>query len=83
MSKRATRWLRGYDKVTEVVEIEYPLSEKWELKRLQDLFGVPVNDPMFSCFPVGADEAAALSGAVSGAITLDTHDFFLEADADE
>lgn len=83
MRKRVSRWVRGYDKVTEAVAVEYPLSEKWDLNRLQALFGVPADDPMFDCFPIGADEAAVLSEAVSGTIALDTHDFFLEANAEE
>ena len=83
MSKRIARWIRGYDKATEAVTLEYRLSEDWDLNRLQALFGVPAGNPMLDCFPIGAHEAAALSTAVAGAITLDTHDFFLEADAEE
>lgn len=81
-SQSVTRWVRGYDKMTETVAVEYLLSEKWDLKRLQALFGVPANDPMFDSFPIGADEAAILSEVVSGALALDTHDFFLARSPD-
>jgi hypothetical protein len=68
--------------VRETVAIEYSLSTDWDLGRLQVLFGLSGDDPMFDSFPIGAREAAALAGSVNGSIRLDLYEFFLEADSE-
>lgn len=83
MSDRVTRWIRGYDRVSETIAAEYPLSRDWDLAQLQTLFGLSGDNPMFDSFPIGTREAAALAASTNGSIALDLYDFFLEADSEE
>jgi hypothetical protein len=77
-----SRWVRGYSKASERLTVEYALPEAWDLARLQELFAADSQDPMFDCFPIGEREALALADSVSGPISLEECDFFLEANAE-
>ncbi|MEY2934728.1 MAG: hypothetical protein RL033_5477 [Pseudomonadota bacterium] len=62
---KISRWVRGYDRTSENLVVEYLLPDAWDLVRLQELFGVTTGDPMFDCFP--APLLLALTRRESGA----------------
>lgn len=65
------RYLRGYDRKTEALVHEIPLSEPVDLENLRRLFGVPDDDPLIvDCYP--------LTGSV---LAYASYDYFLECDA--
>jgi len=83
MSMHIARWIRGYHRVGDAVAVEYPLPKGWDVRALQQLFGLPPDDLLVDSFPIGAREAAALSVGVDGTIDVNVYDFFLEAEAEE
>ncbi len=83
MSVRIARWIRGYSRTEDKVAVEYALPEQWDLRGLQVLFGVPEDNLLVDSFPIGPQEAAALSSGLHGTIDLNAYDFFLEAEAAE
>ena len=83
MSMRVARWIRGYDRVSDAVAVEYPLSKQWDLRALQQLFDLPEDNLLVDSFPIGARQAAALSVGVEGPIDVSIYDFFLEAESEE
>lgn len=48
---------------------------------LQALFGRPSDDPMYECYPIGAQQAPALEPGVGQSLVSDGLTWFLEADA--
>jgi len=80
-SPRVTRWIRGFDKVRENLVVQYRLPDSWTLERLQHLFGVPPENPMYDSFPVDERTAKILEPSVGSPLLIDTLDFFVEADA--
>lgn len=83
MSVRIARFIRGYDRVSEAVAVEYRLPRAWDLRALQQLFQLPADNLLVDSFPIRAREAAALSGGVEGPIDVSIYDFFLETEAEE
>jgi len=79
---RVTRWVRGYDKVRETMNVEYRIPESMTLEVLQRLFGVEADDPMFECYPVGSTQAQVLSGALGVDLLKQDCDYFVEAEAE-
>jgi hypothetical protein len=75
------RWLRGFDKQTERLAVEYPLPSQWTVERLRALFAVRDDDPMFGCFPINEAIARILEPSFGFEIPTERYDFFLEADA--
>lgn len=51
------------------------------LTDLQRLFGASATDPMYDCWPVGAEQVAGLTPYLAAPIKLDRYDYFGEADA--
>lgn len=77
-----SRWIRGYDKVSGRMLVEYRLPVFWSLERLQHLFGMPEDNPMFDCFPVHDSIARLIESDLGINLLLDDREFFLEADAE-
>jgi hypothetical protein len=77
------RWIRGYERVGGALAVEYPLPEQWDLRALQLLFELPADNPLIDSFPIGPQQAAALSVGVEWAIDVTVYDFFLEAESEE
>jgi len=78
MGDRVARVLASYAKDSGELVNEYPLRGIG-LDRLQCLFDVPRENPMYDCWIVGHQHAAALQAFVSGPIDLDRFDFFVES----
>jgi hypothetical protein len=79
-SSKLRRVLRGYEKVGDRMIVELPLKEV-DVSVLQKAFGLPPNDPMYDCYPVGMDELNALQPFIAGTVDLRAYEFFLECDA--
>jgi hypothetical protein len=77
-----TRWIRGFDKVRGKMLVEYRLPDSWTLDRLQDLFGVEKDDPMYDCFLINEDAARFLEPDIGTRLVAEDREFFLEADAE-
>jgi hypothetical protein len=81
-TQSVSRWIRGYDKNQGKLVLEYQLPESLTLERLQLLFQVSTDNPMFDCFPVEDSVARVLEEAVGASLLCDERELFLEADAD-
>ncbi len=80
MEDRVARVLTSYAKDSGELIGEYPLRGIG-LDRLRCLFDVPRENPMYDCWAVDHQQAAALQAFVSGPIDLDAFDFFVESHA--
>lgn len=78
-----SHWIRAYDNVQGRMLAEYRLPESWTLKRLQDLFGVSEDNPMFDCYPINDAVARVLEPTVGVPLVCDDREFFLETDAEQ
>ncbi len=81
--ERVRRWIRGYSRELGTMAVEYSLPDSWTLDRLQRLFGISEEDPMFDCYPIGENEFAALGGSIGQSPDFGQLEFFLEADAED
>lgn len=77
MVNEVSRTLRGYEKDGDelVIEIELP---PLDIAYLQDLFGMPRDNPMFDAYEVGSKQKAELQKHIQKEIDLDKYEFFLE-----
>jgi len=71
------RMLSCFSKEGEDFVADYPLRGI-DLAALQELFAVPVENPMYDVWPVGPREAARLQPFVGTTIDLDRYDYFVE-----
>jgi hypothetical protein len=78
-----TRWIRGYDKHRGRMLVEYLLPDSWTLDKLQRLFGVPEDNPMYDSYPINGVQASTLGESTGYHLFSDDYEFFLEADANE
>ena len=71
------RRLRGYEKDGDklIVEIELP---PLEISYLQDLFGIPDDNPMFDAYDVYEKQKLELEKHITEKIDLNKYDYFLE-----
>lgn len=51
------------------------------LSKLQALFNVPAENPMYDCWPVRPEHLSALIPHLSVQMELDRYEYFVEADA--
>jgi hypothetical protein len=59
---------------------EWPL-EGISLAELQEVFGLPVDEPLYDSYPVRAGDVPRLQETVSHQIDLEARDYFVEARA--
>lgn len=78
-----TRWLRGYHRDHDKMVVEYQLPSSWTLERLQKLFAIPAENPLYDCYPVDNAQAESLGASLGIILDTDAYEFFLEADAGE
>ncbi len=71
------RTLAFYEKGADELAGEYRLSGM-DLPKLQALFGVNLDNPMYDVWPVGPAEMKVLKAHVDGPIDLEKYDYFLE-----
>jgi len=76
---RVERLIRGFDARDALVS-EHRIPEAWTLARLQARFGVPADNPMYDCFPIGDAHRQVLVDTVGADVSPDVH-YFVEADA--
>jgi hypothetical protein len=78
---RVHRYLRWFAKESEqfVGEVQIDVT----LLEFQTVFDVEATNPMFDCWRVTADHAAAIQRLTDHSIDLDRFDYFVEADGDE
>jgi len=77
MRYRIERTLDYFEKGDDELAGQLPL-EGVELGFLQDLFGIPNDDPMYEVFPIGPDQAEALRPFISGDLDLSRFDYYLD-----
>lgn len=72
--------IRYFDKVGEsyVGKLELP---DVPLKKLQELFHVPPEDPMYDCFPIHEAQAKFFYQFANIKLDIGSYDYFLEYDA--
>jgi hypothetical protein len=79
--KHEVRLLRGYKKAGDNLEIEIDLKGV-DLEKLQKIFNIPQDDPMYNCYPVGQKEKKMLQPYAAALIEIEKYDFFLECHAE-
>jgi hypothetical protein len=82
MSHVLERLVRCFDKQTEELAKELPLRGT-TLQQLQEIFSVPVDDPMYDCFPIERRHVQKLEPFLSEHIDLEHCHCFVECDATE
>jgi hypothetical protein len=75
-----TRWLRWFELEGDHLIGETPLIHP-SLSNLQTIFGVGPDNPMFDCYPVGAQNVQSVQRLVAEPIDLSRFAYFIEADA--
>lgn len=78
---KLSRLFRGFDKNDDSLQQEIELPLTVELSILQEIFGADRDDPMYDCYPVSADRAAAVEEDLGLHVPVEKYDFFLECDA--
>lgn len=76
-----TRWIRGYERLSEQLAQEHALLAM-ELSRLRLILGTEEDDPVVDAFPLTPDQARALDQVYFGSMRFDQFDYFLECDAE-
>ena len=77
--RQLQRVLRGYARHGDSLAVELPVNQA-EVNVLQRALGLPEDDPMYDCYPVGADQLRALQPYINDWADLEGYDFFLECD---
>lgn len=71
------RYLTVFEGEQFVGEVDFEIDPG--LTRLQELFGCPVLDFMYGCFPIHEEQARALSPFLCTPLQLDRYEYYLEA----
>jgi hypothetical protein len=59
------------------LQMPYIPDPRTSLSELQALFGESSNNPMYDCYPIGADQVGYLQSKLEHAIALDQYDYYL------
>lgn len=76
-----SRWICGYDRETDQLVVEYHLPEAWTLQRLQELFDVPEENPMYDSFELDEEQERIFARDLGTDLPAAGLAFFVEATA--
>lgn len=83
MPKKIKRVVRWFNKKSDALVGEVELIN-FELTKLQKLFYVSENNPMYDCYPVKTEEQILyIRAKTKYSIDVTTHDYFLECEVKE